>query len=367
MLSLAGSLLIEISLPKLIIVWLLLLVVPGLLLGLAPMLVTSWLGIVANKIMSLVIGLWSVLLLVGVLALGWFGWRSLFRIVEKNFWALNSVVVEPGYAATREAFRHIAERLFAKHATDTQRARVRAACAAIAGIVVSALAVLVLLLVWPSAHLVGDVSELRSWTDLAPVALANSVVVLTGYFAVAALIWGFADAAMPQPRDFKRFEKTPPKGRTWRVAHLSDIHVVGERYGFRIESGRSGPRGNDRLKRLLDQLEDVNAKRPLDTILITGDETDAGISTEWSELFDAFGAHPPCSAHPDLARQPRSQHRGPRQSRAHGPTHEPRPALAADQNAVRHGRHPGPARAGRRSGDWASRGHSRGIPETASR
>lgn len=36
MLSLAGSLLVEISLPKLIIAWALLLVVPGLLLGLAP-------------------------------------------------------------------------------------------------------------------------------------------------------------------------------------------------------------------------------------------------------------------------------------------------------------------------------------------
>ena len=41
MLSLAGSLLVEISLPKLIVAWALLLVLPRLLLGLAPIVVSS--------------------------------------------------------------------------------------------------------------------------------------------------------------------------------------------------------------------------------------------------------------------------------------------------------------------------------------
>jgi predicted MPP superfamily phosphohydrolase len=93
---------------------------------------------------------------------------------------------------------------------------------------------------------------------------------------------------MAQPRDLEEFQAPPRQGRKWRIAHLSDIHVVGERYGFRIESGRSGPRGNDRLKRLLAQLEDLDAKTPLSAILITGDMTDAGISTEWAELLDAL-------------------------------------------------------------------------------
>ena len=93
-------------------------------------------------------------------------------------------------------------------------------------------------------------------------------------------------------RTLHGFADAPRKGRTWRVAHLSDIHVVAERYGFRIESGRSGPRGNDRLSRLLDQLEALDAKNPLDTILITGDMTDAGISSEWAELLEALAAHP---------------------------------------------------------------------------
>ncbi|HUU66017.1 MAG TPA: metallophosphoesterase [Methyloceanibacter sp.] len=296
MLSLLGSLLVEISLPKLIFAWIVLMVVPGLLLGLAPLVLTSWLGIVADKITSAFIGVWSALLFIGVIALGWYGWRSLFRVVEKNFWALNSIVVEPGYAAAREILRHLVERAFAKHAGEAARARLRAISAAVAGVIVSGLALLVLWWVWPSAHLYGQVSELTGWRDLVSVALANSITLIAGYFAVAALIWGLADATMAEPRSLKTFHTGKTNGRKWRIVHLSDIHLVAERYGFRVESGRSGARGNDRVRRLFDQLEEIDAKAPLDTILITGDMTDAGLSTEWVEFFDILDHHPGLAA-----------------------------------------------------------------------
>ncbi len=292
MLSLAGSLLVEISLPKLILAWVLLLVVPGLLLGLAPIAVTSWLGIVTDKLTAAFICIWSAVLFCALIALGWYGWRTLLRLVEKNFWALNSIVVEPGYAAAREILRHFAEKLFAAHASDTTRARLRAACAAVAGILVCSLAVLVLWLVWPSAHLFGRASEVTSWRDVVPVALANSLVLIAAYFAVAALVWGLADATMSQPRSLKEFSKTKVKDRRWRIVHLSDIHIVAERYGFRVESGRSGAQGNERLRRLFTQIEEIDAEAPLDLILITGDMTDAGISTEWVEFFDILDGHP---------------------------------------------------------------------------
>jgi len=292
MLSLFGSLLVEISLPKLILAWTLLLVLPGLLLGLAPIVFVEWLTIVTDKLASLVIGLWSLTMLAVLITLGWFGWRALFRTAEKNFWALNSIVVEPTYAGFREAFRQLAERLFARDASDTSRARLRAASAAIAGILVCGLAFLVVWLVWPHTHLFGSISEIDSWKRVAVVALANSVVAVLAYLAIAALAWGFADATMAQPRNLGRFDEAPEKGHLWRIAHLSDIHVVGERYGFRIESGRSGPSGNERLKRLLKQLEALDAKDKLDTILITGDMTDAGLSGEWAEVLDALAAHP---------------------------------------------------------------------------
>jgi hypothetical protein len=197
MLSLAGSLLVEISLPKLIVAWVLLLVVPGLLLGLAPLVISSWFGMVVNKVASAFIGLWSALLFVVVVAVGWFGWRTLFRMIEKNFWALNSIVVQPGYAAAREILRHLAEKFIARTATEKARARLRAASAAVAGVIVSGLAVLVLWLVWSSAHLFGHISEVSSWKDLVPVTLANSVVLITAYFAIAALVW--ASPTRPWP------------------------------------------------------------------------------------------------------------------------------------------------------------------------
>jgi hypothetical protein len=292
MLSLFGSLLVEISLPKLIIAWVMLLVIPGLLLGLAPIVFVEWLTIVTDKLASLAIGLWSLLVLGSLIAVAWFGWRALFRMAEKNFWSLNSIVVEPGYASFREAFRQLAERLLPRNASDASRANLRAGAAAVAGILVCFLALLVLWLVWPHTHLYGSLSEIESWKKVAVVALANSLAVITAYLAAAALVWGFADAAMAQPRTLHKFAQPPKGARTWRVVHLSDIHVVGERYGFRIESGRSGPRGNDRLRRLLDQLETLDAEKPFDVVLITGDMTDAGISSEWSEVLDALAAHP---------------------------------------------------------------------------
>ena len=122
--------------------------------------------------------------------------------------------------------------------------------------------------------------------------LANAIVIMSAYLAAASLVWGFADASMDQPLDLEGFDAAPSGGRIWRVAHLSDIHIVGERYGFRIESGRGGPRGNERVKRVMARLEAEHAARPLDLILITGDMTDAGRSAEWAEFFDILAGHP---------------------------------------------------------------------------
>ena len=181
MLSLAGSLLVEISLPKLIIAWTL---AAGRSRPAARpcadrrFRMGRTLSRQARHRSSSASGRFCAL--AGILALGWFGWRTLFRLVEKSFWALNSIVVQPGYAAFREVLRHLAEKLFAKRRQRTTRAKLRAASAAVAGLLVCALALLVLWLVWPMRHLFGSIAEIDSWTKLAVVALANSVVVITG-------------------------------------------------------------------------------------------------------------------------------------------------------------------------------------------
>jgi Calcineurin-like phosphoesterase len=292
LLSLAGSLLAEISLPKLALSWIILFVIPGLLLGLAPLVASAWVSLVSRKITSPLLGIWPVLLLVAVVAVGLFGVRALFRMAERNFWSLNSLVVEPIYVACRETLRQLIEKLLHSRLSKSQLAALRAGTAGAAGIVIFAIASVVAAACWPSSRWLGNMTELGSARDLVIVALANSVVLVAGYLAIAALVWAFADATMPQLRDFGDFPVFPDGDRTWRVAHLSDIHVVGERYGFRIESGRSGPRGNARLDRLFALLDSVHAGQPLDLVLITGDMTDAGRSAEWSEFLDALAAHP---------------------------------------------------------------------------
>ncbi len=295
LLSIAGSLLAEISLPKLILAWLLLIVMPGLLLGLAPLVATGWLAALSRRIVSPLGGFWPLIFLLFVAVLGWIGGRPLFRIAERGFWSLNSLVVQPGYALCREGLRHLAELVLGSRIGADGRARLRAASAAGAGIILSALALLFVWLAWPFSRWIGDVADLMTPLRLVVPALANAVVLVSAYLAATSLAWGLADATMDQPRDLPAFD--PPvhgsaNGGRWRVVHLSDVHVVGERYGFRIESGRSGPRGNDRLEQVLARLEAIHATRPLDLILITGDITDAGRSSEWAEFFAALNQYP---------------------------------------------------------------------------
>lgn len=154
------------------------------------------------------------------------------------------------------------------------------------------LSVWIIALAWPGTRWTGSLTNLSSPTVLAYIALHNSIVIVAAYLAVAGLVWGLTDTVMPQPCDLPRYAPAPATGKIWRVAHLSDIHVVGERFGFHIEGGRSGPRSNERLKQTLAKLDAAHAHLPLDIILVTGDITDAGRSSEWAEFIDALSPYP---------------------------------------------------------------------------
>ena len=292
MLSLAGTLLAEISLPKLVVVWILLIGIPGLLLGAAPLLVSIWIASVLSKASNIFSEFWPVLLLPLLVALGWFLGRPLLRLAENSFWSLNALAVQPVYVVFREGLQHLVEHMLALRATAKRRAAVRAGTAAVSGVAICALGFGLVLLVWPASRWVGHLAEIDLSPRLVLIVMANSVVLISGYFAVAGLIWGIADATMAQPKDLPDFATPTSGGRKWRVVHLSDIHTVGESYGFRIESGRSGPRGNERMRQAFLLLDAIHAANPLDIILITGDLTDAGRSAEWAEFFAMLALHP---------------------------------------------------------------------------
>lgn len=113
LLAIAGSLLAEISIPKLVTAWLLLIALPAVLLGLAPLVATGWLEAFSRKLVGPINGLWPVALLAFLVALGWVGGKRLMHAAEQGFWSLNSLAVQPGYALWREGLRHLAERTFA--------------------------------------------------------------------------------------------------------------------------------------------------------------------------------------------------------------------------------------------------------------
>jgi len=295
LLAITGSLLVEISLPKLLFAWTISLLLPALLLGLAPLLATAWLSTLSEHFVALTeIG--AALVLISIIALGWIGWRPLLRIAETNFWSLNALAVQPGYAFGREALRHLTELTFGRNQTAARRARLRAANSLAAGLVLCACAALIAVLAWPASHWRGSFNDLVLLHRLVLPTLANAIVLVSGYLAVASLVWGVADASMDQPFDLAEFDPAPAGGRIWRIAHLSDLHVVGERYGFRIESGRAGPRGNERLNRLMVRLAVIHSEHPLDHVIISGDMTDAGRASEWAELLDALSGYPELAA-----------------------------------------------------------------------
>src|ERR1700742_1686025 len=71
LLAIAGSLLVEISVPKLLFAWAVSLVLPAILLGLAPLVATGWLVTMSGNLAPT--GMGAALVLVIVLALGWIG------------------------------------------------------------------------------------------------------------------------------------------------------------------------------------------------------------------------------------------------------------------------------------------------------
>jgi 3',5'-cyclic AMP phosphodiesterase CpdA len=290
LLAIAGSLLAEISLPKLLFASVFSIVLPALLLGLAPLVATAWLLKLSTTAAQMT-GLGAAFVLMAIVAAGWFGWQPLLRIAERNFWSLNALAIQPGYAFCREGLRYLSERMIKTDASDTTRARVRAISSAVAATVLSIVAIGIAVAVWPASRWLGTAADLLDVRGLILPTLANALVVVCAYLAAAALIWGFADALMDQPANLGAFDAASD-GPTWRIAHLSDIHLVGDQYGFRIESGRRGPRGNGRFTRILDRIEAIHRTNPLDLVLISGDMTDAGIATEWAAFLDAVALHP---------------------------------------------------------------------------
>jgi 3',5'-cyclic AMP phosphodiesterase CpdA len=284
---------LEFNLVKAAVALLTLMVVPALLLGAAPSVVVTygrWMRhamIMAGTNPAL--GLVSLGLLVAIAV--WAG-RHLLTIVFDNFQHLHYTLVFPMFVALRELLRSIAEQFLGKSITPYQLDRGRRIGAVLAAILFAAGG---LALAFTVERYMGfpvlDFTRVHPWTKV-KAALGNAAIILGFSTAAASLFWLWRELRLSGP--VKDWAPPPPdpQSPTVRIAHLSDLHLVGERYGYRMEAGTHGPRGNRRILHALRKLASIHAETPLERIFVTGDITDAGTRAEWAEFIDLLRGNP---------------------------------------------------------------------------
>ena len=284
---------LEFNYVKAAIGFLVLIIGPALLVGIVPSVAVTYGRLKFGAAAS--VGEYPV---VAVIVLGdsgggalWIGRPLLPKAVE-NFWHLHYTLVFPVFVAAREVLRSIAERFSGETGSAEQLDRRRRMGTVFGALLFAAGGVALAVTVDLSIGLqLVDVERVRPWA-VARAALGNAAVVLGVSTAAESLYWvwrelGFRGRVLdwaPSPLE--------PGTPTDRVAHLSDLHFVGDRYGCRMESGTHGPRGNRCIRRALRKLTAIHASRPLDRILVTGDITDAGTRAEWAEFIDLFRKYP---------------------------------------------------------------------------
>ena len=283
----------EFNFLKAPIVFLTFIVAPALLAGVALALAITYgrLFLHAKSMAgsSPVLGLVFAALLLG-LAL-WLG-RPLLRLAFDSVQQLHYVLIFPIFVAVRELLRKIAEQFYGRSITPSQLARGRRIGSILAALIFAGAGLALLFAVWSSfGPQVLDAARIHP-RAVVKAALINAAIVFGFSTAVASLFWLAQEVTLtglivdwtPQPLN----ERSPEI----RIAHLSDLHIVGERYGYRMEAGTLGPRGNECIVRALRQLEALQAHQPVDRVLVTGDITDAGTRAEWAEFIDLLRDYP---------------------------------------------------------------------------
>ena len=291
--SLVFSAALEFNYLKAPIGFIALIVAPALLIGIAPSVVIDYGRLMFHTSYlagySPIVGLALFLALAG--AAFWIG-RPLAAMAFDNFWHLHYSLVLPILVALRELLRSMAERFGRRSVTPEQLARGRKICGIATAMLVVAggLALAAIVEVSLGLQLV-DILHVQFWT-VTRAALGNAAVVLGLAAAIESLYWIWREFSLDSlARDW--MPSPPGAGASLvRVAHLSDLHVVGERYGYRMEAGTDGPRGNQCIRSALRKLAAIHASTPLDRVLMTGDITDAGTRAEWAAFIDLLRGCP---------------------------------------------------------------------------
>ena len=270
-----------------------LIVVPALLVGIAPsVLFTYGHGLyhaAASAGRSPMLAFLLVAVLVG--AAFWLG-RPLLDLAFKEFWHLHYTLVFPMFVALRELLRTIAERFRHNSITPEQIDHTRRLATILAALIFGGLALALVMTVELSTGLqLVNVERVRPWA-VAKAVLGNALVVLGLSTVVTSLYWLLRELTFKGAVLDWKPAPSQPETPIVRIAHLSDLHIVGERYGYRMETGTFGPRGNRSIRSALRKLAAIHAVNPVDRVVVTGDVTDAGTRAEWLEFVDLLRSSP---------------------------------------------------------------------------
>ncbi|MFL4990884.1 MAG: metallophosphoesterase, partial [Microvirga sp.] len=157
--AIGGRLLAEISLPKLAVAWFMLIGLPAILLGLAPLVILGWATTISGQVATALAGFWSLLIVAGLISLAWIGGKPVLRAAEQSFWSLNALAVQPVYALFREGLRHIIGKL-APDLRPRRHTHLYAIAAVGGGILVSSLSFWFVVLAWPTSRWVGEAGDI---------------------------------------------------------------------------------------------------------------------------------------------------------------------------------------------------------------
>ena len=270
-----------------------LIVAPALLVGMAPSLVATYgrfaLSSARHTERNLLAGLALLAVLAGIGI--WLG-RPLFTRLFGKFRHLHYILVYPIFITAREMLRAGFERLGGRSLTQEQLSRRRRLGAVVAALLFIAGGLLLALSLELSFGLrLVDVEHVRPLAVIGA-ALGNAAVILGFSTALESSLWLWRELHL---RDSViDWAPSPPRetAQNLSVAHLSDLHIVGERYGYRMEAGTRGPRGNLCIRKALRQLSKLDRQFPLARILVSGDVTDSGTRAEWAAFFDLLHRHP---------------------------------------------------------------------------
>jgi Calcineurin-like phosphoesterase len=292
---LAVSFALEFNYLKAPIGFLALFVAPALLLGLAPSVAIAYgrlllhaPGLAGNR---LIVALAWLLLAATAFRLR----RPLLALTKEvwnNLWQLHYGLVLPIFVVLREILRATVERFRRRAVGAEQLDRSRRTCAVIAALLFTGGGIGAALAVELSVGLKFVDLVHGRWRPIATAALGNAVVILGLCAAIESLYWIWRELSLRGAVVDWIPDPLPPARPVIRIAHLSDLHIVGERYGYRMEAGTDGPRGNRVIRSALRRLRAADAAAPLDRVAITGDITDAGTRAEWAEFIDLLRGCP---------------------------------------------------------------------------